>query len=483
MRRLTPTGVAWPLGVSRQPRGVKLWVPYDRTTGIIGPQGSGKTLDALAHAEMNAPGGLLQTSTKPADVLLTVPSRSRDGRPIAVCDPFGLLPGLPPLVWDPLAGCVDSRVATRRAKAFAAGTVRGAASHGNDAGARFYAGEASKVLQAYFHAAALTGRTLDHVIDWVANPAASETAEAILNEHPYAERHWAGALTGSLRGASDTTANTIATVQQAMDVFFHAEVAYRCIPDRGRPATDLEALIKAGGTVYLLGKDDPYTSVSPLLTAITDDVLDTAEALAAASPWGRLTPPFMAALDELPSIAPIPTLPQRMADGRGRGLSIVWAAQTWRQLVTCYGEDTARTITGISNVLVVFGGGKDVRFNREMSELVGTTEVTRRSYSRTKDSMSRQTSIEDIPTLRPHEIARIKPRHAIVLAETQPAMIVGLRRVLDGRAGHRLDQQIAELRHVVTASRATQQTGHDTTGAAIAAARAAGLHADDGRYR
>ena len=49
------------------------------------------------------------------------------------------------------------RVAERRAKAFTAGTVRGAVNRGTgDDAARFYAAEAAKVLQAYFHAAALS---------------------------------------------------------------------------------------------------------------------------------------------------------------------------------------------------------------------------------------------------------------------------------------------------------------------------------------
>lgn len=171
------------------------------------------------------------------------------------------------------------------------------------------------------------------------------------------------------------------------------------------------------------------------MTAITDDVLDTAELLATRSPYGRLAPPFMAALDEVPAIAPIPTLPQRMADGRARGLSVVWAAQAWRQLVTCYGEDIARTILAITNVLVVFGGGKDVRFNSEMSELIGTIEVDRRSYSRGRDHWSHQTSIHDVPALRPHELAQVRERHALVLPGNHPAIIARLHRILDGRSG------------------------------------------------
>jgi len=45
-----PAEVGWRLGRAQQPRGGGLWVPWDRTTGVIGPQGSGKTLDLLAPA-------------------------------------------------------------------------------------------------------------------------------------------------------------------------------------------------------------------------------------------------------------------------------------------------------------------------------------------------------------------------------------------------------------------------------------------------
>jgi type IV secretion system protein VirD4 len=56
--------------------------------------------------------------TKVDDLLLSFAVRSGDDRPCVVLDPFGLAVGLPELVWDPVAGCVDSMVAERRAKAF-----------------------------------------------------------------------------------------------------------------------------------------------------------------------------------------------------------------------------------------------------------------------------------------------------------------------------------------------------------------------------
>ena len=150
-----------------------------------------------AHA---APGAALVTLTKVNDLLLSITDRGRDGRPVLVLDPFGLAPGLPELVWDPIAGCIDPKLAERRAKAFTAGTVKGAVASGSgDAAARFYAGESAKVLQAFFHAAALTGRSLEQMLHWVANPSAATEPEEILRNHPGAAPFWDGLLWTSPR--------------------------------------------------------------------------------------------------------------------------------------------------------------------------------------------------------------------------------------------------------------------------------------------
>ena len=237
-------------------------------------------------------------------------------------------------------------LAERRAKAFAAGTIRGATAQSADQAARFYAGECAKVLQAYFHAAALAERDPGRRPDVGRQPAPAPGPRRSCAPTRDAAPLWDGLLRGALYGDERTAGNTITTVQQAMALFFQRSIRRRCVPSPARPATDLEALIRAGGTIYLLGRDDPYASASPLMTAVTEDVLDTAKRLGETSPHGRLCPPFLACLDELPSTAPIPTLSTRMANERALGLSFILAAQTWRQLVVCYGEDEARTIFG-----------------------------------------------------------------------------------------------------------------------------------------
>ena len=238
--RFSPAQVGWRLGSGAVPRTGDLWVPFDRTTGVYGPQGSGKTLDLLTPALLSAPGAALVTLTKAEDLLLTVDHRAAGsdgqpgGRPVAVLDPFGLAPGLPELVWDPVDGCVDSMVAERRAKAFTAGTVRGAVAQGSgDSAARFYAAEGAKVLQAYFHAAALTGRSIEDVLEWVANPRGATTPEEILRTHPHAAPFWHGLLHGALHGDDRTAGNTTTTVQQAMALFFQASLRARCTPGPG----------------------------------------------------------------------------------------------------------------------------------------------------------------------------------------------------------------------------------------------------------
>jgi hypothetical protein len=473
-----PTDIGWRLGRSQMPRGVELWCRYDRTAGVYGEQGSGKTLDVLAPALLAHRGAGMATLTKVDDLLLTAERRQQPLtpggllRPIAVLDPFGAAPGLPEFVWDPIAGCVDPKVAEKRAKAFAAGTVTGAVNGGRqDSAARFYAAETAKVLQGFLHAAALTGRTLDHMLEWIANPVAAEQPAEILQQHDHAARFWDGLLSGALHGSADTVGNTVTTVQQAMALFFQPEIRARCVPARGRPATDIADLIAKQGTVYLLGREDPYASAAPLMTAVAEHVLDTALWVAATSPHGRMTPCFLACLDELPSTTPLPTLRVRMANERALGLSFIYASQTWKQMVVSYGEDDARSLFGLTNNLVIFGGGKDIHFYKELSDLIDDVRISRQTVSDGPGGIGTSRSGEDVRVLRPGDIRRIQERHALVIAGNAPPIIARLRRCFDGKDGKALKAELEQGRARVVASRAQTASVADRTAAAVAYAR------------
>ena len=468
--RLDPTQVGWPIGRAYEPRAGQLWCPWDRTCGVIGPQGSGKTLDLLTPALLAAPGAALVTLTKTDDLLLTITARSTDGRPCVVLDPFGQADGLPELIWDPIAGCVDPITAERRAKAFAAGTIHVSTRGDTGDAARFYAAEASKVLQCYLHAAALVGHDLDRVLRWVANPHGTAEPADILREHPHSTPHWHGLLQGAVNGDDRTAANTITTVQQSMALFFQPDIRRRCVPTAGRPATDIERVIRDRGTLYLLGREDPYASASPLMTALAEHVLDTALRVANTSDWGRLCPPMLACLDELPSTAPLPTLRTRMANERALGISFIYAAQTWRQLVALFGETEARAIVGLTNVLALFGGSKDVGFNKEVSDMAGTVRVSRTTWQLGQRG-GRSASGEDMLVLRPEEIRQLPERQALIVAENARPILARLHRCIDGKEGRVLLTQQADTRRRLAQDRA-QRPGDDVRAvAALAAAR------------
>jgi hypothetical protein len=127
-----------------------------------------------------------------------------------------------------------------------------------------------------------------------------------------------------------------------------------------------------------------------------------------------------------------------MANERALGLSFIYAAQTWRQLVICYGEDEARALFGLTNNVIVFGGGKDGLFYREISELVGTARVARTTYSTGRGGWGKTTAGEDVPILRPEEIRQLPQRQARVIAENARPLIAKLTRCINGRHGQDL---------------------------------------------
>ncbi|MGQ0843488.1 MAG: type IV secretory system conjugative DNA transfer family protein [Sporichthyaceae bacterium] len=418
----TPTEFGYSLGRSVRPRGVDLWSRLDRSTRVVGPMGSGKTMRLIAPALRDAPGAALATSTKADLYELTVVPRRQRG-PVATMDPLRIVPGAEPLRWSPIHGAQDSRVAEVRGRAFAAGARSNA---GASEGAIFYRQRAGALLMCLLHAAALDGASIRNVLAWsqrLTDPA----PRRILDTHPNAAPGWADKLSGLVAGDDRTVGNTLATLEQALAPFDHDDIA-ASIDLPVERCTDLRQLIRENGTVYALGKDTPYGSVAPLVTAIVEDVLDTAEALAYTAPTGRLDPPFLAALDEAPNISPIPSLRQRVADGRGRGICVVYAVQGWASVVARWGAAEAAELAAITSNLVVYGGCKDPNFLADMEKLCGQTKVSRRSRSHSRGAHGgASTSTHETwePVLRAHEIGtlNVDRGHALVLAENLPPLI------------------------------------------------------------
>ncbi|WP_327072034.1 type IV secretory system conjugative DNA transfer family protein [Kitasatospora sp. NBC_01302] len=455
-RELPPEEYGYFLGHPVRPQvDQPLYSPYDQALRIVGPMGSGKTFRFMGRVMRNAPGGCVATGTKPDTVELTYGARVKRG-PTCSLDPQGIVPGIEPLRWPPVWGAWDTEVAELRASGFVAGSAgRGGRS---DEGASFYRRQATTVLACLLHAAALDGASFRDVLRW-ASRFDDPAPRAILDHHPGAGPGWADRLADAITGDERTVGNTRSTLSGSLACFAHQAVLDTVDVDPDR-ATDVEALLDARGTIYLLGKDSPYSSVSPLVTAVTEDILDRAERMAYAKPARRLDPPVLVALDEAPNIAPLPSLRQRVADGRGRGLCVMYAAQSWAGAEARFGKATADELAAMTNNTLVLGGDKDPDFHAKLEKLCGLVRVFRTSASSTQrggtGNGSRQVSEDWQPVFRAHEVQRlsIERGEALLLAGDLPPVITQLPKLSDGEDWPQIEAEIRQVRDMADAARA-----------------------------
>jgi type IV secretory pathway TraG/TraD family ATPase VirD4 len=419
-RRVPAAECGYPLGRARH-GGVALWPSWEASLRLVAPPGEGKTFRVLARICRQHPGPVLATSTKPDLYELTATARARVG-PVAALDPDGLVPAAAQVRWSPVAGCERSEIAERRAAALVAAV-------GDDGDTRygaFFRNSARDVLKCYLHAAALDGRDIRSVLEWsrrLDDPSAAE----ILRAHHSAAPGWAGIIAVHTTEASETTSGVMRHLAEALACFSHQAVVALCCPKPGR-AFDIAAFLEAKGTVYLLGKEASLGAVAPLLTAFAQEVFDTAQRLATSYPTRRLDPPLLGLLDEAPSIAPIPTLPALLADGRGTGVVMIYAMQSFSQAVTRWGAQQAATMANATSITAVFGGLSEAKDLADLERLCGQRRVKRHSTHQGGDRRGTSVSVnwEREPVLAVDDIRTLPDGVALVLWGRLPPVLASL---------------------------------------------------------
>ena len=439
----------------RPETGQPLYSPYDQALRVIGSMGSGKTFRFLARVARRAPGPLILSSTKPDVVELTYGARVLRG-PVVSLDPQEICPGLEPLRWSPIHGSEDTERASVLAAAFVAGGKSSTGAKVSDEASSFYKGQAARVLECLLHAAALDGASLRDVLRW-SDRFSDPAPRMILDRHPGAGPGWADAFVKATTGDDRKVTNTLSTLAEALGCFRHDAVV-KAIDVSGDRATPIEQLLDANGTIYLLGKDNPYLSIAPLVTAMQEDLLDRAEALANTKQYRRLDPPLLVGLDEAAN-TPLPTLRQRVSDGRGRGLSVMYIVQGWASAEARFGRDAAKELASFTNNTLVFGGVGDEDFLAGLEKRCGQVRVFRTSASSGsgRGSGPSQNVQEDWqPVLRAHEIGGldIKLGEALLLSNDLGPIITRLPKLSEDEDWPQIAREVEQVRAMADAARA-----------------------------
>lgn len=340
---------------------LKLW-------GLItgGPQ-NGKT-QHLACRILDHPGSALVTSTRVDLLKQTGMAREAKGR-IEVFNPLGL-DGIESTVrWSPLVGCTDYETAVRRAgELIADGTGEAASWHGKG---RIH-------LPVLLHCAALAGKNLRRVVEWVEHSQEEWTKRELL------------AIVGKYTGADGGPGDR--GLVGAVEDFFKINVKTRDgiemailsglkwvksdqaaligdAPVDDPDLVDIADLIRSGtSTLYLVCPRD-HSGITPLTSALTSEV---AFQVIKVADGGRLDPPMLMALDEAFLTCPGVDLAKWSSDMGGAGCPGVITLQSAAQLDLGWGSGAAGVITGNMGVMTVFGGTKDDRDLKLLSTLTGS---------------------------------------------------------------------------------------------------------------
>ncbi|MCM6774699.1 TraM recognition domain-containing protein [Nocardia sp. CDC159] len=416
-----PPGV--PIGVAVAD-GTMLYGSYeDLHVDIWGPR-QGKSTSRVIPAILSAIGPVLATSNKRDVVDATRDVREAKGSQVFVFDPQGVADEAPTWYWDPL-GWVDARRegcemrAARLAGHFADGddSTGPAVATGTDA---FFDQEAEDLLAGLFLAAATAGRPITQVWDWVTNPQDTEPIEILrANSHHFTAAGLASQYNADVR----TLSGVFGTAKKMIRCLKLSNVHPWITPGNDRRQFDELDFIERNGTLYSLSLEG-RGSAAPLVSALTEAVIDVAMRKASQSHGGRLSIPLLAVLDEAANVVRWKDLPKQYSHFGSRGIVVMTVLQSWAQGARCWGADGMEALWGAANIKVLGSGVDDTKFLQERSDAIGEYDVISQSVSESKGSKSYSRSLGSSKTFSVNALATLPRGRAIVFSSGAPAVLV-----------------------------------------------------------
>jgi type IV secretory pathway TraG/TraD family ATPase VirD4 len=282
---------------------------------------------------------------------------------------------------------------------------------GND---KVFRDRAKIVLQSYFLAAAIHGRDVGDLVRWAMSKPVDQEPVKLLQQAGYHE--YARNLRSEIGMVAETSDAVWMSVRRVIEPFLDQRLRDLCTPPPGQ-GFDARGFIAAHGSLYLIAGQHQAAQAAPILTALVDYWLSTAQEMALHTPERRLDPPATAILDEITNATPVPSIPDTVSDSAGRGVLIHWGAQSIAALEDTFTPQRVRQLMDNTTTLSVWGGIKDPRTLEWISTISGHHERRRYQIQSTGVFSPGRTAVgtETVPTYRPGDVRRIRRGRVLVI--------------------------------------------------------------------
>lgn len=384
----------------------------ERAVLLLGPPRSGKTSAVIVPTVLGHDGPVVATSTKPDVLRATATARSRWGQVwrFDPTDADGHGPG-EVLRWSPVP-C--SRVwdgALLMARAMVSGARVGAGTTDQT----HWAKRAQGLLAPMLHAAAISGRDIAHVVDWVIRHELDEPGLILENGSPLAMAMLVGVLNTEGREQS----SIFSAASDALDAYT-SDAALTAARD---PNFDPDHFVAGTDSIYIHAPAERQAAAAPLVCGLLAEIRRATYQAVAQLRHRRV----LFALDEAANIAPMPELPGMASEGGSQGLVLIAAFQDLSQARARWGEAADGFLTLFGSKLIL-PGVADPRTLEAISLVLGEYDRTMTATTRNPrmpgagpfaSRTSTTTSTTRQRVLSPGEIAKIPAGHGLYLEGVQ----------------------------------------------------------------
>ena len=314
----------------------------ERAVLLLGPPRSGKTSSVIIPTLLSHTGPVVATSTKPDVFRATRLGRAISGR-LWVFDPTGQAgssPGASELRWSPVTSSMSWDGALLIARAMTANIGAGTTDRSH------WATRAQALLAPMLHAAAIHGRDMETVADWVMHHNLNE-AGVLLEDERCSKLAF-----GNLLGLHHTEDRERSSIFSAAADALQAYASEHALGAAREPNFDAGEFVRSHDTIYIHAPAEAQAAAAPIVCGLLAEIR---RATYQAHAHSQLTGRVLSALDEVANIAPLEELPQIASEGGGQGLLLLAALQDLSQARQRWGHQADGFLTLFGTKLILPG--------------------------------------------------------------------------------------------------------------------------------